>query len=1026
MFKAAVFICMLGLGFFSQAQTNFIHTFSSNTNGHYTSSAAAGGEVRLRDPWGGSNFTLNTMTDRYFAVKFIGAAPLGPNDQDYIDNGGSVDGEVHTVCEVYFAPLPAQATAKNSVDLKIEHKTYGYYTTAAGNEVYYVKLDTLDDGSPQFGIEGWRQLMEAEYGDVTLSNFQFKYKGGSQAVNLAVDWMGFFETVADIEAYAATADDGTGDNDEVIGTDAKLSNLTMDGTTIPGFSENVFSYDIVLPEGTTTPPTIAGTLSDQNATITATTQASNLPGTATIEVTAADGNTTQTHTVNFTAYDRTHDQLLITFSDADQNAKLDLESGSFETIDGHFMAAGYEESTGNFRQDFQYGFIDGTNETLTLNPIRDKYLAVKFIGALQGGFTLDQTPFDVYVDLKHTAVSSDVSFAGSIDANDYPLTDYNYTTANGNVVIYVPIDSLGNTSWADFSLDAQNGVNGGDPESSYDVWVNRIEFKFRHASEAFDWNIDFVGFFTTVADIEAAANGMDDGHGDFDEAVTWDGANWSASVTEDVPATLNANYTGAGFTCAALNVGTSDLSITSGTLDVKGDLAGSGAVNIASGASLLTYEGMNVANVTLNRNTNGSALGYSFVGSPVVSDPAITGANLGSTVYSYDETQAYSAEGGARWANAAATQLQAGVGYAQAGQSSISLTGTPNSGNVTVAGLTYSAGTASEQGWNLLSNPYAAAISTQAFIDANTNLDAAIYLWDDKNDGSQGTNSDYLTVTNLGAVAAGPNGGSYNGNIGAMQGFFVKVAAQGTADVTFTEAMRVSGHNDDASFFRKADAHELNLKLALTSADGSLYNETLIGLREDATLANDRGYDAAKLFGNSDIALYSLMDDQPMAIQGLPVVEGTSTELAFNLSVDTELTLSVAALTGLTDDFTFTLTDLQTGKNYNLSEVQNITFQATKGNNQNRFRLTYGTKSILAADKALHTVFKTLEDRIELSFGKEVSVQGYVLYDLSGSVLSQNELTLQTKQLIIPVQNEGIKILKVFTADGQITRKFLF
>lgn len=82
------------------------------------------------------------------------------------------------------------------------------------------------------------------------------------------------------------------------GTDATLSDITIDGTTISGFNSGVTSYSQALVLGTTTPPTIAATTTDTNANAVVT-QATAIPGDATVVVTAADGTTTATYTISF-------------------------------------------------------------------------------------------------------------------------------------------------------------------------------------------------------------------------------------------------------------------------------------------------------------------------------------------------------------------------------------------------------------------------------------------------------------------------------------------------------------------------------------------------------------------------------------------------------------------------------------------------------------------------------------------------------------------------------------------------------
>lgn len=83
----------------------------------------------------------------------------------------------------------------------------------------------------------------------------------------------------------------------VAAADATLSNLTVNGTTITGFSPSTLSYTYSLPNGTTVVPTVAATATQatSNAVVT---QASALPGTSSVLVTSQNGST-KTYTVNF-------------------------------------------------------------------------------------------------------------------------------------------------------------------------------------------------------------------------------------------------------------------------------------------------------------------------------------------------------------------------------------------------------------------------------------------------------------------------------------------------------------------------------------------------------------------------------------------------------------------------------------------------------------------------------------------------------------------------------------------------------
>ncbi len=75
-------------------------------------------------------------------------------------------------------------------------------------------------------------------------------------------------------------------------TNAALSDLKVNGTTVPGFEPAKMSYRVAL---TTYPPVITATVAD-NGTV-AIQQPASLPGRATITVTSEDGSNTQTYSI---------------------------------------------------------------------------------------------------------------------------------------------------------------------------------------------------------------------------------------------------------------------------------------------------------------------------------------------------------------------------------------------------------------------------------------------------------------------------------------------------------------------------------------------------------------------------------------------------------------------------------------------------------------------------------------------------------------------------------------------------------
>ena len=84
----------------------------------------------------------------------------------------------------------------------------------------------------------------------------------------------------------------------VASTDATLSDLRVNGTTVDGFSASTTQYNVEFPVGTTAIPIVTATKNDSGASVNIT-QASSASGTATVVVTAEDGTTQKTYTINF-------------------------------------------------------------------------------------------------------------------------------------------------------------------------------------------------------------------------------------------------------------------------------------------------------------------------------------------------------------------------------------------------------------------------------------------------------------------------------------------------------------------------------------------------------------------------------------------------------------------------------------------------------------------------------------------------------------------------------------------------------
>ena len=167
--------------------------------------------------------------------------------------------------------------------------------------------------------------------------------------------------------------------------------------------------------------------------------------------------------------------------------------------------------------------------------------------------------------------------------------------------------------------------------------------------------------------------------------------------------------------------------------------------------------------------------------------------------------------------------------------STVDVRGTLSQGNVTVPVTTSSPGDIeANDGWNLLGNPYPAAIDWDKVAVPDEIYDA-VYVWDNFGNSGQGTEPGQL-VSFVDGVGT-PLG--YDGEIAQGQAFWVKAINNGS--LTFTESAK--GTFTDANFYRKP---EINSVLRITLHGNELKDETVVRIRDGATENFDGKYDAYK------------------------------------------------------------------------------------------------------------------------------------------------------------------------------------
>lgn len=440
-----------------------------------------------------------------------------------------------------------------------------------------------------------------------------------------------------------------------------------------------------------------------------------------------------------------------------------------------------------------------------------------------------------------------------------------------------------------------------------------------------------------------------------------------------------------------------------------------------SGASLVILGTVSdEGTVIVNRNITKSG-GYSIVSSPV-KDQVFADLNA-SIIYGFNGTTFSS-----NLANSNDVLVGAG-GYFLSkldNSAEVSFSGTPNTG--TVLSEVHSGN------FELVGNPYTAPVSIKDFLYENRFVIAgAVYFWDDGgvNVGSS-RGGDYITVNSVGAVGTrqpdnkddqvdGLLGisGAENGYIPSVQGVFVEAISSGF--VQFTTAMQSAseGINGDENYYRTTDFQKIRI-----SVSGDIgYSQTLIGYSDLATSERDLHYDAKRIQKESSLAVYTLIDSDAYAIQGLPlpVFDQVNTTIVIETSYTGSYQLKVDDFQGYSPSNEVVITDMETGEKWVVNSDLNINLNLIAGAKRT-FELSYRPVSILEIED-----FQSFQIQIEnkklVMMGISNDLKEVAVYQLDGQLVYQSEIQVinRTASLDFEPKKSTVYVVKA----GESELKFL-
>jgi hypothetical protein len=423
----------------------------------------------------------------------------------------------------------------------------------------------------------------------------------------------------------------------------------------------------------------------------------------------------------------------------------------------------------------------------------------------------------------------------------------------------------------------------------------------------------------------------------------------TSAGSSNVLATISLNRSGTTTTVGnVLNV-TNTVTVTAGTLASGGNITlVSDATRTARVASLATGADI-TGNVTMQRYIPAGTDGWMFLCAPVSGatlqqwdDDFITGGFPGSafppptvtnaSIVGYDETLPGTYDDGYVDPTNMTNPIVPRRGYWAY------IMNTPLTVDVTGPllkfnqnfGVTYTNDVtqpASENGWNLLANPYPSTIDWDGPGWTKTNVADAVYMYNP-------TLDQYTSY--VGGI--GINGGS--NLIASSQAFLVQTVGNSPV-LQLTE----SGKNTaDGIFIRSSsvatdDILKLNLN-GLTYSD-----ETVIRFNSAATTDFDLNLDALKFYSfTSDVpAITSLMDTTKYSINALPLLTNDiSLPIKVRVGISGTYTISLDSISRIPAGSCLILHDLKTGIQTDLRTTPTYTFTITDTTYYPRFRLNIG------------------------------------------------------------------------------------
>jgi hypothetical protein len=442
------------------------------------------------------------------------------------------------------------------------------------------------------------------------------------------------------------------------------------------------------------------------------------------------------------------------------------------------------------------------------------------------------------------------------------------------------------------------------------------------------------------------------------------------------------------------------LTITSGNFETTGQTLTLTSDATNTGRIASTTAPRFTGNITMQRHIPGTITGWGLLGSCITTtlaswtDDFPTSGFTGSTgyaggfvsIFSYLESAPGVFDAPASYVNATnATNAVAigsgrwvylGTGAVTTTDINVDVTGAPHIGNRNFGVTFTSSGGASEDGWNLIANPYPSNIDWNAASGwTKSNVSGTIYVW----------NADFNQFATWNGTS-GTNGGTRF--IASSQGFYVQTT--GAAPVlTCTENVKTA---TSATMLRESQNNGNGDMIRFIIKGQNQYDETLFGFKDEATAGFDVEFDAVKMRSPVPTApsLTQVVNNKDMAMNFVSNGNrNAKIELRFLTAANGDYTLSVEGLSLFPANECVILRDLKTGASVDLRAVNNYSFYAF--NNDTEVRFVIEVSSPLAINSKDVSCGNSNDGAIEIQ--QVVNGWTYDVYNSNGVQLANNVAT---------------------------------